>query len=176
MNASLNAKDLQEKSSHLKSYWRQLGLKRIVEASDDHAFYLSTCLTAGHIPNIQLTAVLKQGLNPESLSAVIDAQLPATITLSPATQAFIQQASAVLAPIALIINPEAVQLVIRQARLISLNTKINSRAMLDTIQILAPLLHHACLQIEQQQLSCEEARTMADLLSEHWFEVIGHEA
>ena len=172
----MNAKNLQEKALHLKNYWRQLGLKRIVEACDDQTFYLSTSLTAGHIPDIQLTAVLQQGLNPNSLSAVIDAQLPTPIILTPAILAFIQQTTAVLAPVALIINPEPVQLVIRQARLISLNTRINSRAMLDTIQILAPLLHQACLQIEQQQLSSEEARIMADLLSEHWFEVITHES
>ncbi|UYM16847.1 hypothetical protein [Endozoicomonas euniceicola] len=171
----MNAKNLREKSLHLKNYWRQLGLKRIVEASNDQAFYLSTSLTAGHIPDVQFTAVLQQGLNPNSLSVIIDAQLPTPITLTPATQAFIQQTTAVLAPVALIINPEPVQLVIRQTKLISLNTKINSRAMLDTVQILAPLLHQACLQIEQQQLSSKEARMMADLLSEHWFEVITYE-
>ena len=171
----MNAKDLQEKSSHLKSYWRQLGLKRIVEAHTNNAYYLSTTITAGHIPDIALTAVLQQGLNPNSLNVIIDARLPNFLSLSPATQSFIQQATAVLAPVALIVNPDPVQLVIRQARLISLNTKINSRAMIDTIQILAPLLNHACLQIEQQHLSPEEAREMADLLSEHWFEVITHE-
>ena len=172
----MNAKSLQEKSLHLKSYWRQLGLKRIIEASNDQTFCLSTSLTAGHIPDIQLTAALQQGLTPNSLSVIIDAQLPTPITLTPATQAFIQQTTAVLAPVALIINPEPVQLVIRQTKFISLNTKINSRAILDTVQILAPLLHQACLQIEQQQLSSQEARKMADLLSEHWFEVITHES
>ena len=171
----MNAKDLREKTSHLKTYWRQLGLKQIAEARTENAFYLSTTLTAGHIPDITLTAVLQQGLNPNSLSVIVDAALPTPVDLTPATQSFIQQATAVLAPMALVINPDPVQLVIRQARLISLNTKINSRAVIDSIQILAPLLHHACLQIEQQQLAPEQAREMAELLSEYWFEVITHE-
>lgn len=171
----MNAKDLREKTSHLKTYWQQLGLKRIAEARTENAFYLSTTLTAGHIPDITLNAVLQQGLHPNSLNVVIDAGLPTPVDLTSATQSFIQQTTAVLAPVALVINPDPVQLVIRQARLISLNTKINSRAVIDSIQILAPLLHHACLQIEQQQLASEQAREMAELLSEHWFEVITHE-
>lgn len=171
----MNAKDLQEKMTHLKSYWHQLGLKNIVQTSVGESFCLTTTMTAGHIPDIELTALLHQGLNSHSLTIVVDASLPTAIVVNHATSCFLQQATAVLAPIALFINPDPLQLVIRQTRLISLKTKINSRAIIDSIQILAPLLHNACLQIHQQDLNTRDARTMADLLSEHWYEVIRHE-
>ena len=118
------------------------------------------------------TAVTSAGLSNHSLNLVFVASLPVIPVQNDVLYAFLQQASALMAPLELSVDFKSGYLLIRQSMIASPESTIPAKAFVDSVDWLAPRIFRAIKQIEQQGLSTSDARQMVDFLSQDYFEAL----
>ena len=124
---------------------------------------------------INYTAIASHGVTDQSLNLVYLASVPGVQILSNGLYAFLLQATALMPPLEFIIDLQSDQLLVRQSQVVSRSYPIQSELFISATRQLIPQLLRCTHQISQQALETDDARQMADLLSESYLEVLAND-
>ncbi len=157
----------------LKKEWMSLDMEKVGASKHEYGIALKSRFKSLKDETIVLSALLTPGINPEkNLNLVMDATLPESPPLEkylPALSAFMQQATAVLSPMTVVVDMRTNQIVLRQSQLMSLDYPTSTVAFFNAIQVLIPMLQKTISSICEMNPTPDDARQMADLLSQSFY-------
>ncbi len=168
-----NEKTLKPIAKRLKKEWLAMGLKDIKASRLHHGICLRSSFQDYQNQRVGFTALVTLGINPEkTANLVIDVSVPLTPlqdTILPAFCAFLQQASGLLSPLALLMDVQGQQLVMRQSQILALKYPVQTQPIHDASLLLMPLLQTSIDQIMKTSPKPNEAREMANHVATSYY-------
>lgn len=160
----------------LRKEWLSLKMEKVGASKHQFGIILKSSMpTMGGEP-VALSALLTPGVTGEKhINLVMDVALPKVEDLEPvlpALSAFMQQATAVLSPMTIIVDMRTSQIILRQSQLIPLDEPPATAAFVKASQILVPLLKKTIESICEINPAPADARQMADMLAESFYGVL----
>ena len=169
----INFDALKPVAKRLKKEWQTLDVGKVAASKHPHGVILKCQFKTFSDEKATMTALLTPAINPTAnVNLILDILLPQSQNLEPllpSLSAFMQQATAQLSPVSLLVDMRSQQLVVRQAQVMGLNYPINTIPFYNASQLLIPLIQRTVESMHNKPPSQEEARNMADLLSESFY-------
>ncbi len=170
------ADQLQQQADAIKQQWQTQKLKNIAVQTNDSAQAVSAELTLKPKLSLSLSAVVSVGLKEDiSSNLILSAALPEPINFSHSAlplAAFVNQATALLTPLSLILDLQTERLLIQQSQIIANTLPPDTQAFLNILNIVAPLIQDAVGQLVRQEINPGDARLMANLLAQQYYGAI----
>ncbi|WP_281645985.1 hypothetical protein [Parendozoicomonas sp. Alg238-R29] len=174
MNApAINEEALKPVARRLKKELKSLEVDKVGVSRHEYGIALKSRFTTLNNEKAVLTALITPGVSPDkNVNLILDATLPESPNLEEhlnALSAFMQQSTALLSPMAMLVDMRTSQIVLRQSQLMGINYPISCIPFFNAVQILIPLIQQTIKSICKMNPAPEDARKMADLLSESFY-------
>ncbi len=169
--------DMQEQlkpvARNLKKEWLALDMDKVGASKHEYGIALKSRFQTLNNQTANISALLTPGINASKhTNLVVDITLPKIADLEPCLptlSAFMQQASAVLSPMSLMVDMRTSQIVLRQSQLIPLSHPPATTAFVNAAQILIPLLTQTIESLSKMNPEPATGREMADMLAESFY-------
>ena len=163
MNApQINEEALKPVARRLKKELKTLEMDKTGVSRHEYGIALKSRFTTLTNQKATLTALITPGVNPEkNVNLILDATLPEGPSLEQylnALSAFMQHSTALLSPMAMMVDMRTNQIVLRQSQLMALNYPISVTPFFNAVQILTPLIQQTLESIVKINPSPEDAR------------------
>ncbi|MCL6269384.1 hypothetical protein M3P05_05415 [Sansalvadorimonas sp. 2012CJ34-2] len=164
---------LKPAARNLKKEWSAFGLENIKASKLPHGIALKTSFETFQKQKVNLTGLMTPGINPQkTMNLIVDATFPLQPMRDdflPAFCAFLQQSTGLLSPLALLMDIQGQQMVVRQSQIVSHEYQPVTLPMLEAANMLIPLLQKTVSEIIQKVPAPGEARQMADYVATSYY-------
>ena len=174
MNApAINEEALKPVARRLKKELKSLEVDKTGVSRHEYGIAIKSLFTTLNNEKATLTILITPGVHPDkNVNLIMDVTLPEGPNMEQhlnALSAFMQHSTALLSPMSMLVDMRTNQIVLRQSQLMALNYPITCTPFFNAAQILTPLIQQTLQSIVKINPTPEDARKMADLLSESFY-------
>ncbi len=157
---------LKPTARNIKKEWRTLGIDKIGASKHEYGIALKSHLQTINNQTVILSALLTPSINRQkNVNMIVDITLPKSGDLESclgALSAFMQQTTALLNPITLLVDMRTSQIILRQCQIMPIAHPPATTAFINAIQLLVPLLQPIINTLCQTNPSQDDARELAN--------------
>ncbi|CAM3737111.1 hypothetical protein [Parendozoicomonas haliclonae] len=158
---------------NVKKEWLSMDMEKVGASKHDFGIALKSRFQTLNDQTSSISALLTPGIQGDKhVNIVVDITLPKGPSLEPvlnSLSAFMQQATAVLSPMTVMVDMRTSQIVLRQSHVMPLNHPPATIAFVNAAQILVPLMQQTIDSLVKMNPAPNDAREMADLLAKSFY-------